>query len=206
MGATDGASARDGSSDSGAVLVEAVFAIVLLVALVGGVVHVGSTMGVRATVEHTARTLVRSAAADPSASSDTSLLGALASGLADDAGLRVQRLIVFRPQDDGPGIPQVCDQPPPLNAVPAGVAGVCNIFGAAHLAAVAAGEWPPPGCGPASWEAAWCPTTRVHGDAAPLVGVRIDALVEVPASVGFVPSVGSVVHATAVAAIDPEVE
>jgi hypothetical protein len=46
----------------------------------------------------------------------------------------------------------------------------------------------------------------VHGDAAPLVGVRIDALVEVPASVGFVPSVGSVVHATAVAAIDPEVE
>ncbi len=197
---------RPSRSERGAVLVETAIFVVLLTTLISGVVRVASTMGATTTLDHAARSLARaSGASSPSVVSDTSLLMGLAATLADAPTLRLQRLVVFRPQPGTGDLPSGCDQPAPPNAVAAGVAGVCNIFGPAHLAAVSEGAGPSAGCASGSWEAAWCPATREHNSGElQLVGIRIEAELD-PSGLGVLSS-GAALTATAVAALDPRVD
>lgn len=187
-------------SERGAVLVEAAGLVALLMAVIVGMATVASAWQGKAGVERMAQTMARLAADGAhNALPDSSLL-AVAVASAANSNLVVDRVVVFRADSPDGQLPAGCDGPPQDNAGPQGVHTMCNLYGPAHLAAVAAGTTFS-GCGLASPQRRWCPELRSGGTADPrAVGVLVEARTPVPV-VPVGSATGRVVSAVAVVAI-----
>jgi len=193
--------------DSGVVLIEAALVVVILVALIGGIVEVGSLSRSRIALERLSSSAARVIAAGTAASSDLDVLRAVGESVGTLPGADVRRVVVFRSDTGSGGLPQGCETVWPTGTEAAGVAGVCNVYGPAHVDAAVSLSMaiPPTGCAPPSGEAAWCPASRVRD----LPGTeRAGVLIEVTQhalAIGLFGSQSRVISVTAVAMLEPEV-
>lgn len=200
---TDDPMARPG--ESGAVLVEAAIVVVVLLALIGGIVEVGSVSRARVALERLSSSAARvTAMGSLSASSDLEMLRTVGESLNTLPGVALRRVVVFRSDSPSGAPPPACDGLQPLGATAAGVPGLCNVYGPAHVEAVLSPSQPPTGCSPPSWEAAWCPASRDRqhpgGDHA---GVLIE-IEQYPLAAGLFTSRARLLTTTAVVLLEPE--
>ena len=195
------------SGDSGVVLIEAALVVVILVALIGGIVEVGSLSRSRIALERLSSSAARTIATGTAASSDLDVLRAVGESIGTLPGADVRRVVVFRSDTGSGGLPQGCEAVRPTGTEAAGVAGVCNVYGPAHVdAAISLSRVAPPtGCAPPSWEAAWCPASRVRDlPGSERAGVLIEVTQHSPTA-GLFGFRSSVITATAVVMLEPEV-
>jgi hypothetical protein len=149
--------------ERGAVMVEAALVVVVLVALIGGIVDVGSLAQSRIALERLTSSAARATTMGiPSPPSDLPVLLGISESLDAMPGVVLQRIVVFR-SDSTPGeLPPQCADVWPAGTSAAGVQGVCNVYGPGHVDALRAGQPYLAGCSPPSWEALWCPASRVR--------------------------------------------
>lgn len=185
-------------------MVETALVLVVLVTLAAGVTTVAGTWGPVTSADRlAARTARMVAGVTQGPPSDLDVLALVAAG---PDGPNVERLVVYRPA--GPlGEPTTaCAGLRPQGSAAAGVAGWCTVYGPGHLAALATAGGGSRGCGPGSWEAAWCPTSR---RADPATGGWIGVLVELRVGSPALPwgvRRDPLARAQAVVALDPLVE
>lgn len=185
--------------DTGAVLLEAAISLLVIVALVVGVSVVSASLGAATTLDRLAGRAVRLAgsARDP-LPSDLEVL-ALMAGV--ESAEVFERLVIYRPLGPHGGVPSACRSLQPEGVAPSGVAGWCTAYGPGHLEGLEAAPPWARGCGPESWERAWCPAMRrAVQDAGPQVGVLVEFRVRPQVPRG---DETSIVAARAVAALDP---
>jgi Flp pilus assembly protein TadG len=190
--------------DRGAVLVEASLALVVLVSLVVGIVDIGSLAQARVTLERTTSSAARVMATGTRASeSDVEVLAAIGQALDAMPGAVLRRVVVFR-ADAMSGRPTAaCTALMPGGASAHGVDGECNVYGPAQVdTAVMTGSMPA-GCGPTSWEAAWCPALRSRQLAtADHAGILVE-LEQRPPVAGMFTAAARTISATAVMRLEP---
>lgn len=186
-------------------MVEAALAVVLLVALIGGIVEVGSVSRSRVAMERLSSSAARvTAMGTVSSSSDFEMLKTVGESLDALPGVVLRRVVVFRSDSPSGALPEECDGLQPLAATATGVAGRCNVYGPMHLDALLSQSQPPSGCSPPSWEAAWCPALRDRGyPGADHAGVLIE-VEQRPLVSGLFTSQPRLLATTAVALLEPE--
>jgi hypothetical protein len=186
-------------SDGGAVLVEAALLVSVVLVAAFGLLDSASAGTAQASLDRSGAAMARSARSAFAGASDLDLLSLLPdTSLVGD--LEVRRVIVFRPDTADGSMPAGCDLVPEL-ATPTGVAGSCNVYGPSHLRMLADGGSPARGCGPGSWEGAWCPADRPRQPAGH-IGVFIEALHRPPVRLTTPPE-GRLLRARAVVLADP---
>lgn len=192
--------------ESGAVMVEAALVVVILVALISGIVDISSLARTRIALERLASSSARVTAMGASpASTDLDVLEAVAGSLETMPGAVVRRVMVFRVESATGAPAPECEGLQPETASASGVAGLCNVYGPAHFAAMGSSVQPPMGCTPPSWEGAWCPAQRSRQQpAADHAGVLIE-VEQRPLATGMFTSQVRVLTATAVVLLESEV-
>lgn len=194
------------SLESGAVVVEAALVVAVLVAVISGIVEVGSLSRSRIVVERLAWSAARVTAIDTaSGSSDLDVLKAVGESLEVVPGAVVRRVVIFRSDTTSGTPPQACRDLWPVGTAARGVQGQCNVYGPDHVDAVVSATSMPTGCSPPSWEAAWCPASRVRDlSASHHAGVLIE-MEQHPAVVGLFTFGSRTLSATAVVRLEVEV-
>lgn len=192
--------------ESGAVVVEAALVVVVLVSLISGIVEIGSLSRSRISLERLAWSAARVTAMDTgSPSSDLDVLKAVGESLEAAPGSVLRRVVVFR-SDTASGTPSSgCQGLRPEGTAASGVPGQCNVYGPDHVNAAVSLTSIPTGCAPPSWEAAWCPASRVRSLPEPdHAGVLIE-VEQLPTAPGLFTIGVQTVSATAVVKLEPEV-
>lgn len=190
--------------DTGAALVEAAVALTVVMVLLSGVVAVSSASSAAAGLERVVSAAVRDTTVVGAAGSDVAALARIAAHVGDLRSLDVERVVVFNATAHGAAVPAECMALPVDGGHPAGVAGVCNVFGPAHLDVLRSGAAPEPGCGAQSWERWWCPPQRRRTRPNPdRVGVHVVVAHDPGALLVRVPGADRI-SATAVATVDPD--
>jgi len=191
-------------ADAGAALVETAVVLTLVMVLVSGVVGVSSAASSAAGLERAVSAALREVTAVGGGDSDLAVLARVSAYVAAQPGLDVERIVVFNATAARGVVPRSCATLPLDGASPAGIAGTCNVFGPAHLAALDSQAVPAPGCGPQSWEQWWCPTQRQRNRPDPdRVGIHV-AVTHTPGPLLVSVPGADRLSATAVATLDPD--
>jgi len=188
------------------VVVEAALVVVVLVSLIAGIVEIGSLSRSRISLERLAWSAARVTAMNTgSPSSDLDVLKAVGESLEAVPGAVLRRVVVFRSVTAAGTPPGVCQGLWPQGTAASGVPGQCNVYGPDHVSAAVSLASIPTGCAPPSWEAAWCPASRVRGLPEPdHAGVLIE-VEQLPTAPGLFAIGSRTVSATAVVRLEAEV-
>jgi hypothetical protein len=161
--------------DDGAVLVEFALAIPLIVLIFLGVVEYGSAFNDANLVERgvlTAGRTVSSVADDRQA--DFATIQSLAAGLETGRRVAIDKVIIYRSTTAEGTVPPGCLTAPTTGPGPYGVAGLCNVYPGARVAAATQADFAgTTGCTAGSWDARWCPTSRTRDVSPDRVGVWV---------------------------------
>lgn len=192
---------RSQGHESGAALIEASVALILLILLTMGVTTVAGTWGPATGADRLAVRAARMAGSvvDPPRS-DLDLLSLVGASLGRGT---LHRLLIYRPDGPGGDPMAACARLEPEQGVATGVTGWCTAYGPEHLDLLRRGEAPPSGCAPGSWEVFWCPEERRDGYGG---SAWIGVLVELHTDASAVPGGSDTPALTvgrAVVALDP---
>jgi hypothetical protein len=206
FGIEQGGTGRVGrGQECGAVMVEAAVVVVMLVALISGIVDVGSLAQSRIALERLVSSAARATTTGTtSPPSDLPMLIGIGESLDAMPGVVLQRIVVFRSESTLGELPAQCADVWPAGTSATGIQGVCNVYGPGHVDALRAGQPYAAGCSPPSWEALWCPASRVRlASGADHAGVFVEVQHH-PAVSGPFTATPRTLTSTTVARLEPE--
>ena len=140
-------------SDRGATLVEFALVLPLLALLAFGTVEFGLAWRDSMTVSNALRSGARVGSnSGDDRLADFDILKQVESAIHEIDNTRIERVVIFRSTDPDGVVPNSC-----LNGTPQN--GLCNVYTAAQMSSLTAGDFDSPTCA-GDADSAWCPTTR----------------------------------------------
>lgn len=143
--------------DRGAVMAEAALITPLFIFLLFGTIEFGGLFRDYLTINDATASGARGASiAGNDANADWLILQGIKSSTSALAKTGIQKIIVYKAEDSTSTVPAGCLLAP--SSPPSGVSGSCNVYNAASLNLDESPHFED--CGPDSYQANWCPTTR----------------------------------------------
>jgi hypothetical protein len=188
-------------SDDGAVLVELALVIPVLVLLVVGIMEYGAGWGDATTVERglLAAGRVLSNEGNKRQADQEGLL-ALEAAVEPGQNTEIRKVIIYD-ATTSPAVPEACKSASTAGAPPYGISGVCNVYTGTQVADALTGSFSGVNC-TGSWDARWCPTSRVREPNPDRVGIYAE--VHYDPVTGLLPPEGITIARSSIYQLEPE--